>query len=130
MKKFYFTFGDWDKFPFQNGYLIVESKDIAEGIAEFRKHHPDINEGTVNCSFIYNEEEWEKEGLALKYPGKPLKIYRSVEAENLFLKQLLRKSVDGLCMVSKGMYFDYTDSYVSKILGINISELNEIIGEE
>ena len=58
MKKYYFTFGSWEQFPYQNGYLIVQADSRNDAIAKYRAKHPDINEGIVNCAFIYSEEQF------------------------------------------------------------------------
>lgn len=50
-----FSFGTWDKFPYQGGFLIVNAQNRSDAIKEFRKHYPDINEGIINCSDIYTE---------------------------------------------------------------------------
>lgn len=37
MKKFYFTFGTDEGFPYQDTYLIVMATDLKEAIEKFRK---------------------------------------------------------------------------------------------
>ena len=59
-QNFYFTFGSWKGFPFQNGYIIVQALNKSDAIATFRQYHPDVHENTVNCSFVYTEQEWQK----------------------------------------------------------------------
>lgn len=59
MKKYYFTFGSWKKFPYHNGYLIVKASNIQEAIKKYRNKYPDIHKNTLNCSFYYSEEEWD-----------------------------------------------------------------------
>lgn len=59
VQKFYFTFGSWEGFPFHNGYSVVMAANRNDAIATFRENHPDVHENTVNCSFVYNEQEWE-----------------------------------------------------------------------
>jgi hypothetical protein len=73
LKKYYFTFGSNEQFPFQNTYLIVMADSLEEAIQMFRDQHPDVHENTVNCSFWYTEEEWEK-NCNLHYPGPPEQI--------------------------------------------------------
>lgn len=58
-QNFYFTFGSWKGFPFQNGYILVRALDEADAVATFRQHYPDVHQNTVNCSFIYSEQEWQ-----------------------------------------------------------------------
>lgn len=49
--KFYFTFGSWEKFPYKNTYLIVVASSYKDAVDGFRKKHPDIIPGYMNCSF-------------------------------------------------------------------------------
>lgn len=59
MKNFYFTFGSWEGFPYQHGYLIAKADDLSNAIAKFREKYPDKHKNTVNCAFYYTEEEWQ-----------------------------------------------------------------------
>lgn len=59
--KFYFTFGSWEKFPFQNTYLVVVAAGRKEAHAAFREKHPDVNTGVLNCSEVYSEEQWNRD---------------------------------------------------------------------
>lgn len=65
MRKFYFTYGSDEQFPFQNGYSIVIADDIHQAIGKFRKYHPN-REGSncINCAFYYTENEWNKTCMA------------------------------------------------------------------
>lgn len=60
MQRFFFTFGTSDKFPFCGGWVEVLAPDRAKAVATYRSHHPDFNEGIVNCSDIYTEEQFMK----------------------------------------------------------------------
>lgn len=62
MKKYYFTFGSWVKFPYQNTYLIVMASSYSNAVKGFREKHPDVNPGCMNCSDCYTEEQWERVG--------------------------------------------------------------------
>lgn len=62
MENYYFTFGSWEKFPYQNTYLIVRAMDRSDAILTYRNKYPDVNEGVVCCSDIYTEEEWKRVG--------------------------------------------------------------------
>lgn len=62
---FFFTFGSSNTFPYQNGYVKVIGESRDDAVAKFRKIYPDINENTVNCAFIYTQEEWLE--LLVKY---------------------------------------------------------------
>ena len=59
MAKFYFTFGSWKGFPFQNTYVTVVANSEKEAIATFRSNYPDRTPDTVNCSDWYSQEEWD-----------------------------------------------------------------------
>ena len=58
MNNYYFTFGTSNQYPFYRGYIIVQADDRNFAIDKFRSYYPDVNEGVVNCAFIYTEEEW------------------------------------------------------------------------
>ncbi len=60
MSRFFFTFGTSDKFPFCGGWVEVFAPDRAKAVATYRSRHPDFNEGIVNCSDIYTEEQFMK----------------------------------------------------------------------
>ncbi|MCD8083003.1 MAG: hypothetical protein LUE86_05740 [Clostridiales bacterium] len=73
----YFTFGSWEKFPYQNAYVIVYAEDKRQAIAKFRERFPDINEGVVNCSAWYTQQEVNKcKLIGLWYKGEPAEIIR------------------------------------------------------
>ena len=63
MKKFYFTFGNSYDYPYQGGYLVVNAIDRDDAIEKYRRKYPDIHENTVNCAFIYTENEWKNINL-------------------------------------------------------------------
>jgi len=58
MEQFYFTFGSSKQFPYQNGYLVVEARNMNDAFRTFREKYPDVNEGCVNCAFVYSKAEW------------------------------------------------------------------------
>lgn len=62
MKKYYFTFGSWEKFPYQNTYLVVAASDYEDAVRGFREKHPDITPDCMNCSDCYSEKEWQRVG--------------------------------------------------------------------
>ena len=76
-KPFYFTFGSWEKYPYQNRYLVVYAEDVREAVQKFRRKHPDITEGIVNCAAWYTEEQ--KDCCIQRgtwYEGEPAEIIR------------------------------------------------------
>ncbi|WP_317316426.1 hypothetical protein [Longibaculum muris] len=61
--KYYFTFGTAEYFPYQGGHVIVKARSRYEAAEKFRKEFPDYQEGFLNCSFIYSEEEWKETNM-------------------------------------------------------------------
>ena len=58
-ENFYFTFGTWKGYPFQDGYIIVKAKDIREAARKFMAKYPNRRDETVlNCSDYYSETQW------------------------------------------------------------------------
>jgi hypothetical protein len=47
-------------FPFYKGWIEIDAP--TEGMAReaFRACYPDRHEGTLNCSFVYTQDEFEK----------------------------------------------------------------------
>lgn len=66
-KKFYFTFGSNPQFPYQNGHLVVYAENVDIAIKKYRHKYPDIHKNTVNCAFIYSEEEWNKTDETIRH---------------------------------------------------------------
>ena len=62
MERYYFTFGRWDRFPYQNTYLIVVASSLGDAVKGFREKHPDIDHGCMNHSDFYDEKQWEEAG--------------------------------------------------------------------
>lgn len=62
MERYYFTFGSWSHFPYQNAYLVVVAADYHDAIRGFREKHPDVNPDCMNCSDCYSEKQWERVG--------------------------------------------------------------------
>lgn len=57
MPKFYFTYGTEGQ-PFFGGWTEVEATDSKAACAVFRVFHPDKTEGLLNCSSVYDEEQF------------------------------------------------------------------------
>ena len=56
---YYFTFGTASHFPYGiNDYVKVTAPSEKEAVQVFREKYPDYHEDTVNCAFIYAEEEF------------------------------------------------------------------------
>lgn len=72
MEKYYFTFGSWKRFSFQNTYLVVMASSHRDEVKGFREKYPDVDSGCLNCSDCYDEEQW----TAIKehYPHGPADI--------------------------------------------------------
>ncbi len=69
MKAYYFTFGSWRLYPYQNTYLVIMAADFNDAVREFRNKYPDVHENCLNCSFWYDKERWERIGKT-GYDGK------------------------------------------------------------
>lgn len=63
LKRFYFTFGTNEHFPFIGGWVVVFANDRKEAVEIFRKHHPDHTPGIINCSDIYTESQFQSSGM-------------------------------------------------------------------
>lgn len=79
MKKnrYFFTFGSSDKFPFNNGYLIVKAENIRQAVSLFRAYFPDRTDGVVNCSDYYTEADWDNNVKKYYMGSKPKAIITS-----------------------------------------------------
>lgn len=60
IKNFYFTYGSGSDQPFQGGWTKIEAPTRKVACEIFRAFHPDRTEGILNCSSIYNEEDFRK----------------------------------------------------------------------
>lgn len=69
--RYYYTFGYDRNFPYPDGYLVVVANDKNDSVEKFRRKYPDRHKGIINCSDIYNEEQWSK---ISKYYGKPSEV--------------------------------------------------------
>lgn len=66
MQKFYFTFGSDEKFPYPNQYLVVQAPTYHKALCGFREKHPDRTENTLNCAFVYTQDEWDQVSMQMK----------------------------------------------------------------
>ena len=56
---YYFTYATSHSFPFLGGWTEIEAPSKDAAIQLFNHLHPNKKHpDTVNCSFIYDEEEW------------------------------------------------------------------------
>lgn len=60
LSKYYFSFGTAEYFPYQGGHVIVKARSRYEATEKFRKNFPDYQPGFLNCSFVYDELEWDE----------------------------------------------------------------------
>lgn len=72
-ENFYFTFGSWEKFPYQNTYLVVRATNIHEAAQKYRNKYPDITPNVLNCSFVYDESRWRDLNMQQHY-NEPAEI--------------------------------------------------------
>ena len=59
MKNYYFTFGASPNYPFYKGYVLVNAATLNDAVNAFDAEHEPIQEGIVNCAFMYNEIEFQ-----------------------------------------------------------------------
>lgn len=64
MHKFYFTYGT-EKQPYYGGWTEVNAPDVTLACAAFRAVHPDRTPGLLNCSSVYDEENFKKTEMYL-----------------------------------------------------------------
>lgn len=50
-----FTFASWEKYPFRDGYIIINALNKSVAIEEFRRRYPDVTPNTINCADIYTQ---------------------------------------------------------------------------
>lgn len=74
MERFYFTFGSDQGFPYQNTYLIVLAETKSDAVRKFRAKYPDRHKNTINCAFVYSQEQWEGSFNQKYYPEEPAEI--------------------------------------------------------
>lgn len=74
MKSYYFTYGTDPDFPFCGGYTKVTANTMTDAIRLFRGKHPDRHKNTVNCAFMYREDEFVK-----LFYGKDIQCHEVIE---------------------------------------------------
>lgn len=92
MKKFYFTFGSDEKFPYQNGYIVIIAEKYGDAIEKFKNTFPSRTPGdpTLNYSFDYDEVEWDvSKNDKNQAPFKTLYANPSIKREFDLFQQLL-----------------------------------------
>ena len=59
MARLYFTYGT-DGQPYRGGWTKVEAPNYGAACAAFRAYHPDKTEGLLNCSSVYDEDNFKQ----------------------------------------------------------------------
>lgn len=78
MQKYYFTFGSDEKFPYQNGFIEVRAESYVDAVRVFRDNVPDRTKDVLNCSDVYDQEQWKKVLEHGHYRGeKPKAVFKS-----------------------------------------------------
>ena len=67
MQDFYVTFGSNEEFPYPNQYLVVRAPTYHKALCAFRNKYPDRTENTLNCAFVYTQDEWDRMSMQMKY---------------------------------------------------------------
>lgn len=76
-KSFYFTFGSFEGFPFQNGYIIVYAENINDAARRFKEKYPnERDEEIINCSDYYGEEYWSEHVAGLYRGYEPYEVMK------------------------------------------------------
>lgn len=93
LRTYYFTYGDDPEHPFCGGWTEVIARDEIEAIRTFRAKHPDkkkdeLDDGLINCSFIYHENEFKKTSM-FKNGNRGFRCHERLNfiAESLYKKQ-------------------------------------------
>lgn len=103
---FYYTFGTADQFPFKKGWVEVHAQNRKEADAFFRLRFPDCHEGTLNCSFVYSQDEFRKqEAVYNSHPHWRI-CHEVVTAETLRSRGLLPSAVVGPTQKFSGVLTD------------------------
>lgn len=67
MAKFYFTYGNRNWYPFQNGWTEVIASDSSQAEHAFKLFHPCLDGSIcVNCDGIFSEEGFAKQDMEVK----------------------------------------------------------------
>jgi len=124
MRKYYFTFGSWEKFPHKNGYMVIEAENVKDAVATFRAKYPDINKDTVNCSDIYDEKHWNGEKYYKEGPKEVL-VSEKVKKQKrivLLLETSLKKAMEELI----GTTEEFKVEWLKTEMGTTREELSEL----
>lgn len=65
IKNYYFTYGTEGQ-PFYGGWTKIEAPSRESAIAIFRALHPDRTLGLLNCSSVYEEDDFHKTSMWCK----------------------------------------------------------------
>lgn len=86
MARFYFTYGTEGQ-PFYGGWTEVIAPDVHSACCAFRAYHPDKDEGLLNCSSVYTEEQFKAscmsgpEGNFRRFCHETITITRELTAD-------------------------------------------------
>lgn len=59
-QNYYFTFGNSDKFPYQNGWVVIKAENEEQARRLFKALYPGESEDDfLRCSFVYSQKAWE-----------------------------------------------------------------------
>lgn len=75
-----FTFGSWEGYPYQNGYIIIKAYTLQDAIAEFRNHYPDIHKNTLCCADYYHKSSSVSEIKQLYGDDKCFEVFDATES--------------------------------------------------
>lgn len=123
LTRVYFTFGSWEKYPYQNTYMVVEAETYKEAIAAYRAKYPDVHENTLCCAGFYEEDVWKSRIEPQYYKDvRPAEILRTEFAEKIRRMHVLFGNALGLAV--EGMIKDReTKQWLLDELGTTEEEL-------
>lgn len=66
MANFYFSFGSDEAYPYPNRYLVVQAPLYHDAVCAFLQKYPGRTENTLNCAFVYTQDEWNQLDMDMK----------------------------------------------------------------
>lgn len=123
MERVYFTFGSWEKYPYPNGYIIVEAENHVAAIAEFRKKYPDLTENCLNCADWYRESEWTGR-VSQYYSGRqPSEILQTEVAREFYRMKVLLENAMKIAIEASAMDVCEEKGWLLEAMGTDEDEL-------
>lgn len=69
-KKFYFTYGSWEGYPYNHGWTLILAPTRRTAVALFKAYHPHPEgDDWILCADIYDQESFYKTKMPMKGNG-------------------------------------------------------------